>query len=95
MSVPPDQVAESRRIIDEIDHALIDLLARRRAIVKDLFAKKRAFGVPFVDPEREAQLLAERQSYAQERGVSASLVAGIFRKVLEDSHSIDATDTND
>jgi len=95
MTVPHDQVAESRRVIDEIDHALIDLLARRRTVVKDLFAKKRAFGLPFVDPEREARLLDERQTYAHARGVPASLVAGIFRKVLDDSHSIDAVETND
>jgi chorismate mutase len=95
MTAPQDHVADSRRIIDEIDHALIDLLARRRTVVKDLFAKKQAFGLPLVDAERETQLLEERQTYAHAKGVSAALVASIFRKVLEDSHSIDATQTND
>jgi chorismate mutase / prephenate dehydrogenase len=108
MTVPPDEgaagdpkpqmskeIAESRRVIDEIDHALIDLLARRRRVVKDLFVKKQELGLSFVDPEREAQLLDERQTYAQTRGVSGALVAVIFRKVLEDSHSIDTCATDD
>jgi chorismate mutase len=102
MKVPPDEgtqgapklqmskeIAESRRVIDELDHALIDLLARRRRVVKELFVKKQALGLSFVDSEREAQLLDERQKYAQARGVSGALVTAIFRKVLEDSHSID------
>jgi chorismate mutase / prephenate dehydrogenase len=94
MSSLPLEIAEARKIIDEIDHALIDLLVRRRAVVKELFAKKHALGLPIVDPEREKHLLDERQSYARLQGISSELVGGIFGKVLEDSHTIDAKDAN-
>lgn len=89
MAEPPHEVVSSRRIIDELDHSIIELLARRRAVVKDLFAKKRALGLPLVDPVREAEILVERGAYGRALGVSPEFVDAIFRKVLEDSHFLD------
>lgn len=91
MSAPPHDVVLSRRTIDETDHAILELLARRRAIVKDLFAKKRTLGLPLSDPEREAALLEERQAFGRTLGVPAELVEAIFRSILADSHKIDAS----
>lgn len=91
MSAPPEVVL-SRRTIDEIDHALLELLARRRTIVRDLFAKKRALGLPLSDPEREAQLIEERRAHGATLGVPAEFVEVIFRSILADSHKIDATE---
>ena len=90
MIVPAPDVVSSRRTIDEIDHALVELLARRRAVVKDLFAKKRALGLPLRDPTREAELLEKRRNQALSLGVPPEFVEAIFRRVLEDSHTIDA-----
>lgn len=90
MTVLPAEVALARGIIDDIDHAIIELLARRRAIVKDLFLKKHASGLSIVDHVRESELLKDRTAYAEALGVSPEFVEVIFRKVLEDSHAIDA-----
>jgi chorismate mutase/prephenate dehydrogenase len=89
MSVPSAEFALSRGIIDDIDHAIIELLARRRAVVKGLFAKKQALGLPFVDAVRESELIADRCAYGRSLGVSPEFVEAIFRKVLADSHAID------
>jgi chorismate mutase-like protein len=83
--VPPD-LATSRAVIDEIDHALLDLVARRRSLVAALFAKKRALGLPLVDPAREVELLADRRAEAERRAVPPELAEEIFRAILEDSH---------
>jgi chorismate mutase len=90
MPAPPVDVALSRGIIDDIDHAIIELLARRRAVVLALFAKKRALGLPLVDPKRESELIQDRCAYGQTLGVSPEFVEVVFRKVLEDSHALDA-----
>jgi len=90
MAVLPVDVALSRGIIDDIDHAIVELLARRRAVVKALFAKKRELGLPLLDPQRESEILEERRTYGRALGVSAEFVEGVFRQVLQDSHSIDA-----
>jgi chorismate mutase-like protein len=92
MAALPAEVVASRVVIDEIDHAIVELLARRRRVVADLFAKKRALGLPLFDAERESVLLEERRAFAERAGVPSRLVEGVFRKVLEDSHHFDAAD---
>jgi chorismate mutase len=92
MAALPADVVASRVVIDEIDHAIVELLARRRAIVADLFSKKRALGLPLFDAERESVLIEERCAYAERLGVPSSFVEVVFRKVLEDSHHLDAAD---
>ncbi|MDI1479730.1 chorismate mutase [Polyangium sp. y55x31] len=83
----PAEVSETRRALDELDHALLDLVARRRALVGALFAKKRALGLPRVDPAREAELVADRRAYAERLGVPPELAESIFRAILEDGHT--------
>lgn len=92
MAALPAEVATSRASIDDIDHAIVELLARRRALVLDLFAKKRALGLPLFDEARESALIAERCEYAERLGVPARFVEAVFRQVLEDSHKLDVVD---
>ncbi len=91
MAAPPGEVAAARVAIDEIDHAIVDLLARRRALVVELFSNKRALGLSLYDAERESALLEERRNYAERLGVPSKLVDVLFAAVLEDSHTHGAT----
>jgi chorismate mutase-like protein len=92
MPALPAEVVASRACIDEIDHAIVELLARRRAVVADLFAKKRSLGLPRFDPARESALIAERRELAQRIGVPARFVEVVFRQILDDSHTLDVDD---
>lgn len=85
--MPPAEVNETRRALDELDHALLELVARRRALVGALFSKKRALGLPRVDPAREAELLADRRAYAERLDIPPELAEVIFRAILEDGHT--------
>ena len=78
----PPTVASHRAAIDALDHALLELLVERRAVVGELFALKQREGLPLVDPDREAELLAERETYATARGLPAGLAGSLFRSVL-------------
>jgi chorismate mutase len=83
---PSAVLASMRATIDALDHALLNLLAERRALVLDLYAHKRRHALPLLDPEREARLLTERAAFAEARGVPAALAAKVFRAVLDASH---------
>jgi len=85
--MPPAEVSETRRALDELDHTLLELVAKRRALVSALFIKKQALGLPRVDGAREAEMLADRRAYAERLGVPAELAEVIFRAILEDSHT--------
>jgi chorismate mutase/prephenate dehydratase len=55
-----DEVRRYRDEIREVDHVLTAALNRRLELVGELRRFKEANGIPFVDPEREAQLIDER-----------------------------------
>ncbi|MFO0588866.1 MAG: chorismate mutase [Polyangiaceae bacterium] len=81
-----ERLARLRASIDAIDHALVNLLAERRALVAEVFAFKVTHGLPLVDPARESALLAERALFAEARGVPPILATRMFQDILESSH---------
>jgi len=89
-----DNLTAMRAAIDALDHALVDLLAERRALVFKLFAYKLRRGLPLIDREREEALLAERAVFAQARGVPHGLTERVFRAVLDASHDDASTPQN-
>ena len=87
MAELPAEIASMRAAVDEVDHALLELCARRRALVASLLAAKRELGLALLDPGREDVLLAERRAFAEGVGVPADLAETLFRALLEGSHA--------
>jgi chorismate mutase/prephenate dehydratase len=54
-----------RRQISEIDRSIIDAFNRRLEIVAQIKRHKNEHGIAFVDPEREAAMLADQSSENQ------------------------------
>jgi chorismate mutase/prephenate dehydratase len=54
-----------RRQISEIDRSIIDAFNRRLEIVAQIKRHKNEHGIAFVDPEREAAMLAHQSSENQ------------------------------
>ena len=52
---------EYRTQINAVDREIVALVNRRLQLVRDLKAFKDANGISFVDPERERQLLEDRE----------------------------------
>ena len=78
---------EKRAELDAIDRAILELVARRRALVAELFAEKRRRALPLIDPARERTLLNERRSSAERLGVPPDLAERIFQAILDGSHA--------
>ena len=80
------ELSELRREIEETDQALVDVLAKRLALVDRVAAQKTEKAAPIRDRERERAVLALAEARAIEVGVSAPLV----RRILEDviAHAI-------
>lgn len=57
-----ETIAEFRRLIAEVDEALVASVNRRIELVAELKRFKEDRGVAFVDPEQEHRLLAELAS---------------------------------
>lgn len=69
-TVPPDaQLARYRASIDNIDAALVHLLAERFKITQDVGRYKAEVGLPAADPAREEQQVARLRALAVESGL--------------------------
>lgn len=64
-----EQLERYRASIDNIDAALVHLLAERFKITQDVGRYKATVGLPPADPEREAQQVARLRSLAEESGL--------------------------
>lgn len=80
-----DDITTLRADIDRIDGAIIDLLAQRRQASMGIAAAKRETGRPFYDRERELALSEARIRAAEDVDLDASLVARLWREIIDDS----------
>lgn len=77
---------ELRDAIDDVDGKLIDLLAKRLALVASVGEVKSEAGVPIYAPEREAAMLARRRAEADAAGVGGDLIEDILRRLMRESY---------
>lgn len=76
-----------RRDLDEVDHSLVELLARRFALVEAVGAAKGTTDKPIRDLDRERIVLTKVSALAAEQGVSPDLVRRVFREII--GHAVD------
>jgi chorismate mutase len=77
-------LAEFRRSIDNIDAALIYLLAERFAVTKKVGRHKALVGLPPADPEREAEQIARFRALAGSAGLDTEFSEKFLRFVVEE-----------
>jgi chorismate mutase len=75
-------IDEIRAQIEEIDQELLRLLARRHALGCAAGARKRAEGLPLLDPEREAGVVARAAAGARTLRISEEEIRKIFWGVV-------------
>ncbi|MBC5853158.1 bifunctional chorismate mutase/prephenate dehydrogenase [Vibrio metschnikovii] len=76
-----------REQIDALDKQMIDLLARRLALVEQVGEVKSRYGLPIYVPEREASMLASRRTEAEAQGVPPQLIEDILRRTMRESYA--------
>lgn len=72
------RLRELRTRIEDIDRTLVDLIAERVGLAREVGAAKRELGVPTLDPGREAQVVRRAGELAREAGVGDEDVRYIF-----------------
>jgi chorismate mutase / prephenate dehydratase len=76
-----DRLDELRRLIDDVDGRMLDLLAERGRLVQQVGELKHHENAPVYRPEREAQIL-QRLRDRNPGPLSGDAVAGIWREVI-------------
>lgn len=79
-----EKLAEYRASIDNIDAALVFLLAERFKITKQVGAYKAAAGLPPADPDREAAQVARMRELAQTANLDPDFCEKFLRFVVSE-----------
>lgn len=74
-----------RRQIDRLDSELVALLARRREISKKIMGWKKEKGLPFLDEDREKELLERLSEIAKSFDLDAHWVKELYQLILKNS----------
>ncbi|MGY4677051.1 bifunctional chorismate mutase/prephenate dehydrogenase [Pasteurella sp. P03HT] len=82
-----DALKELRAKIDQVDRELLQLLATRLDLVKQVGEVKHQHGLPIYVPEREAEMLKDRREEAEALGISADLIEDVLRRVMRESYT--------
>lgn len=83
---PPDTSLDQLRAqIDSIDQQLVELLARRRAVVEQVVQFKQQHALATHHPAREENLISTRRAQAAAAGLDPDYVEDLFRTVLRHS----------
>ncbi|HIH38645.1 chorismate mutase [Candidatus Woesearchaeota archaeon] len=78
-----------RREIDLIDHGIVDLLAQRKDIVRQVAEYKAGNGIQRCHPERERQVIVGIREYASSVGVDPDVAQAIIERIIEYAHRVE------
>ena len=79
---PAAALKNRRRDIENVDRQLVQLLAERVRIGKEIGSLKRTEGLPTVDPAREAEVIRRAGEMAREAGIPDEPVRAIFWQIV-------------
>lgn len=80
-----DLLAELRRRIDECDDELLEVLARRMHVAREIGRYKRSHTMPVLQTKRYEELLARRTEQAERAGMSAAFMQAVLQAIHEES----------
>ncbi|MGF7452318.1 bifunctional chorismate mutase/prephenate dehydrogenase [Pasteurella bettyae] len=81
-----EALKEIRNEIDALDRELLNIFAKRLALVKKVGEIKHQHGLPIYVPERETDMLRARHIEAEKIGVPADLIEDVLRRLMRESY---------
>ncbi len=82
-----EPLAALRAQIDDVDSAMLDLLARRLTLVSEVGEVKGRHGLPIYAPDRERAMIAARREQAEQLGVPPDLIEDVLRRCMREAYS--------
>lgn len=83
--VPTDSLVHLRRQIDQLDNELLEVLAKRMNVSREIGAYKQAHNMPIVQAGRYSDIMTNRVLAAKAMGMSEEFMRSIFSSIHEES----------
>jgi chorismate mutase len=85
MSISTEDISQLRRQIDTLDNELMDLLAKRMRVCREIGQYKKEHNLTVVQQSRYNEILQKRGSEAEQCGMAADFIAHIFELIHAES----------
>lgn len=76
---------ELRKLINEVDNSILELLSKRDNLAVEVIKKKNLDNLPLRDAERERQLLGRIIEQARKLGLDTHFIQKIFYEIIDES----------
>jgi chorismate mutase len=73
----------SRQKIDGIDRDILDLIASRIALAREIAEAKEVLGMEILDPERELQIIERTRKIARENGIDENKLTELMKILMD------------
>ena len=83
--VPAENLTQLRRQIDQLDNELLDILAKRMNISREIGEYKRNHNMPIVQSGRFGDIMTNRVLAAKQMGMSEDFMKAVFSAIHEES----------
>jgi chorismate mutase len=80
---PMPTLQDSRIELDALDVALVQVLARRSEVIRDVIRYKRAHSMAVVDHDREDRMLDGIEPVAASEGLDPRIARQVLRSVID------------
>lgn len=85
MNITTENLTDLRAEIDKIDDELLDLLARRMRVSREIGQYKKEHDMPVLQTRRYEELLARRAAQAAELGMDRGFMRAVYQAIHEES----------
>ena len=76
-----------REEIDRIDNSIIELLSKRKGIVKKIAGIKKQENNPVIDKEREQETIHRLKKLSKENGLDENFIESIYEIIINNSRN--------
>jgi chorismate mutase len=74
-----------RRQLDQVDHRIVDLLAQRFEICRQVAAYKKARGLPTMQPARVSVVKQKAAAHARATGIDEQFVVALYGAIIAEA----------
>lgn len=78
-------IEEARKEIDKIDDDMIELLAKRKDLIKKIALIKKGLNKSVIDEEREQEIMERLKKISKEKGLDENFISSIYEIIVKNS----------
>ena len=80
-------IEKLRKEIDSIDSNILELLSKRKSIVKKISEIKKQKNKPIIDEGREQEIMGRIKKLAKEKGLDENFIGSVYEIIINNSRN--------